>query len=248
MAQMQHAMIGSFNCGSARAVAVFADSRGLAAPVTTKERFMKLVSAVTVAAALIAAASAQGQIRITEWTYQGASGEWIEFTNVGNTAVDFSGWSFDDDSRVAGTVNLSAFGLVAAGESVILADITAAAFRTAWNLGAGVKVIGGNTTNLGRGDEINIFNGSTLVDRLTYDDVLIGGVRTQNVTANIALANLGLNQSALAPKSVVGDAYGSYKAATSNDVGNPGLYLPIPAPGSLALVGMGLLVAGSRRR
>ena len=208
---------------------------------------MKLVSAITVAAALVAAATAQGQIRITEWTYQGASGEWIEFTNIGNTAISMAGWSFDDNSRASGSVDLSSFGLVAAGESVILTDVTAAAFRTAWNLGAGVKVIGGNNNNLGRADEINIYNGTTLVDRLTYDDQSLGGIRTQNVTANIALANLGLNAPSLAPGSVVGDAYGSYKSS-GNDVGNPGLYLPIPAPGSLALIGMGLIVAGRRRK
>lgn len=208
---------------------------------------MKLVSAVTVAAALIAAASAQGQIRITEWTYQGASGEWIEFTNVGSSAISFSGWSFDDDSGIPGSVNLSSFGTVAAGESVILTDITAAAFRTAWNLGAGVKVIGGNSNNLGRADEINIYNGTTLIDHLAYDDQSLGGIRTQNRTANILLANLGLNAPSLAPGSVAGDAFGSY-ASTGNDIGNPGLYLPIPAPGSLALMGMGLLIAGRRRK
>lgn len=208
---------------------------------------MKLVSAITVAAALVAAATAQGQIRITEWTYQGASGEWIEFTNIGNTAISMAGWSFDDNSRAPGSVDLSGFGLVAAGESVILADVTAAAFRTAWNLGAGVKVIGGNTNNLGRADEINIYDGTTLVDRLTYDDQGLGGIRTLNVTANIALANLGLNNGPAAGKSIVGDAFGSY-ASTGNDVGNPGLYLPIPAPGSLALIGMGLIVAGRRRK
>ena len=208
---------------------------------------MKFVSAITVAAALVAAATAQGQIRITEWTYQGASGEWIEFTNIGNTAISMAGWSFDDNSRASGSVDLSSFGLVAAGESVILTDVTAAAFRTAWNLSAGVKVIGGNTNNLGRADEINIYDGTTLVDRLTYDDQGLGGIRTLNVTANIALANLGLNNGPAAGKSIVGDAFGSY-ASTGNDVGNPGLYLPIPAPGSLALIGMGLIVAGRRRK
>ncbi len=209
---------------------------------------MKFASAVTVAAALSAAACAQGQIRITEWTYQGASGEWIEFTNVGNTAITMTGWSFDDDTRTPGSVDLSAFGTVAAGESVILTDVTAAAFRAAWNLGANVKVIGGNTNNLGRADEINIYDGSSnLIDRLTYGDQTVGGVRTLNLTANITLSNLGLNLAAQAPGSFVGDAFGSYKS-TGNDVGNPGLYLPIPAPGSLALVGVGVLVAGRRRK
>ena len=37
-----------------------------------------------------------------------------------------------------------------------------------------------NTNNLGRDDEINIFNGATLVDRLTYgDQTFPGTIRTQ---------------------------------------------------------------------
>ncbi len=67
---------------------------------------------------------ASAQVYITEWMYNGngGTGEYIEFTNLGATAVDFSGWSFDDDSRNAGTVSLSAFGLVNPGESVILTE------------------------------------------------------------------------------------------------------------------------------
>ena len=50
------------------------------------------------------AAGAQAQVQITEWLYN--TSEFIEFTNLGKTAVSFAGWSFDDDSRAAGTVSL----------------------------------------------------------------------------------------------------------------------------------------------
>ena len=54
------------------------------------------------------AATAQAQMRITEWMYNGkldgnSLGEFVEFTNVGSSAIDMTGWSFDDDSRTAGT-------------------------------------------------------------------------------------------------------------------------------------------------
>lgn len=192
-------------------------------------------------------ASAAGVMRITEWMYNGD--EFIEFTNVGDASIDLTGWSFDDDSRLAGTVSLSAFGLVDAGESVILAEVSESLFRSSWGLGAGVSIIGSNATNLGRADEINLFDASNaLVDRLTYNDQIIGGPRTQNLSANITLANLGLNFANLAVASFVGDAYGSY-ASTAAFPANPGLYLPIPEPTTATLMGLGLLgLAGAGRR
>lgn len=99
-------------------------------------RSFLFTSAVLSSAAFAPVASAQ--IYITEWMYNGngETGEYIEFTNLGDTAIDMSGWSFDDDSRNAGTVSLSAFGLVNPGESVILTEADAAAFRSVWNLSA----------------------------------------------------------------------------------------------------------------
>ena len=66
----------------------------------------KFIFAGAALAAAAFAPLASAQVYITEWMYNGngATGEYIEFTNLGATAVDFSGWSFDDDSRNAGTV------------------------------------------------------------------------------------------------------------------------------------------------
>ena len=133
---------------------------------------------------------ASGGIVISEWMYNGAGtsnmGEFVEFTNTGTTSVDMTGWSFDDDSRTAGTISLSAFGVVAPGQSVILTDETASNFATIWGL-SGVCIIGSNTANLGRNDEINLFDaGGNLVDRLTYgDENFPGTIRTLNRSCNI---------------------------------------------------------------
>lgn len=162
-------------------------------------------------------------IRITEYAYQGANGEFIEFTNVGTTPVDMSGWSYDDDSRIAGTVSLSAFGIVRPGESVILAEISAAAFRTAWNLCDSAKVIGNLTTNLGRNDEINLYDHEgNLIDRLTYGDQNFpGSVRTQNISGWVSEAGLGNNDAYAWILSSIGDIEESY-TSTGGDIGNPG--------------------------
>jgi hypothetical protein len=85
---------------------------------------------------------ATGVMRITEWMYSRASGEFIEFTNMSHTAIDMTGWSFDDDHVTAGAFDLSAFGLVQPGESVVITESAAETFRTAWGLAPTVKIIG----------------------------------------------------------------------------------------------------------
>lgn len=197
--------------------------------------------------------SSQGAMRITEWMYSGNSSEFIEFTNTGASPVDMTGWSYDDDSATPGVVSLSAFGVVAPGESVILSEGTAADFRTSWSLPAAVKVIGGNAANLSRNDVINLFDSSSsLVDALAYgDQTYPGTIRTQNVSGNpITLAALGANNVAQWQLSFVGDAYGTYLSAQF-DLGNPGIgnYV-VPEPSTVALLILGsvaLCASGFKR-
>jgi|GEM_PF-516360 len=171
------------------------------------------------------ACSVGGRMRITEFMYSGANGEFVEFTNVGDQPVDMTGWSYADSGRTPGDVALGAFGTVQPGESVILTETAPAAFRSAWGLCSGVKVIGGNTVdNLGRGDEINLYDASQAqVDRLTFGDNVagVGGPRTQNASAWPSAAALGQNQITGWTLSTVGDAEGS-QASAGADVGSPG--------------------------
>jgi hypothetical protein len=182
----------------------------------------RLPAWIVACAALLSALPAAAQMRITEYMYKGGNGEFIEFTNVGGAAIDMTGWSFDGSNATPGAVSLSAFGTVAPGESVILTETAAAAFRTAWSLCDAVKVIGGNTDNIGRDDQINLYDAANQqVDHLDYGDDTVGGPRTQNASAWVSAAGLGNNVITDWTLSSVGDAEGSV-ASAAGDIGSPG--------------------------
>lgn len=161
-------------------------------------------------------------MRITEFMYNGTGGEFVEFTNVGDQPAELAGWSYDDDSRIPYTFDLSAFGVVQPGESVIMTESGAAAFRATWGLCAGVKVIGNSEPGLGNGDEINLFDAQgNLVDRLTYPKG--GPPFTNNRSAWVPAGALGANDAAAWVLSTVGDAEGSVQSAGSAPAtGSPG--------------------------
>jgi len=178
-------------------------------------------------ASIILSSVAFANMQITEWMYSGGGGEFVEFTNVGSEPVDMTGWSFDDDHRIAGTFDLSGFGVVAPGESVILTEDPAETFRADWNLAAGVKIVGelGNTTGnkLGREDEINLYDeNDNLIDSLTYSDKEDWGPRTKDKSCSVP--SWGYSETVAKSTwvlSEVGDQYDSWQSS-NDDVGSPG--------------------------
>jgi hypothetical protein len=216
----------------------------------------------------VTGAAAHAQMRITEWMYSGAGGEFVEFTNMGPAAVNMAdSWFYTDSDQGMMDADLAAFGLVQPGESVLITESPAAAFRAVWGLDAAVKIIGENiNSNLSRVDEINLYHSGMLIDRLTFGDNRVaadppvgapataGSIRTQNRSGNpTSLAALGANnvfQWALANTAAQGpDAFGSVTSITGGDRANPGFfYLAVPEPSAQLLALSSLAGLAIRRR
>ncbi len=201
----------------------------------------------------ISASVAQANIQITEWMYKGTDGEFIELTNVSLSPVDMTGWTFQDDKYpIADPYDLSGFGTVQPGESVVLTEQIEVVFRAAWSLDPAVKVVGllGDSVgeNIGRNDAIFILDDlNQIADSLDYGDGDFPGTpRTDSQSVNIPATDYGFTEAQTSWElATVGDFFGSY-ASTGGDIGSPGFVVPEPA--TIALVLMGGMAMLRRRR
>ena len=178
-------------------------------------------------------------IQITEFAYGGkfvptasdtGDGEYVELTNVGEAAQDFTGWQFNVVKATTNlSIDLSGFGTVQPGESVLVTDLTAADFRSEWNLTSAVKILSdkqGQTTaaTLDSGaDTINILNSSAgVVDTLAYAKSYL---TAKGVAAWVNPGHLADTSTATAgawtTPATAGDAEGSW-TSTGGAVGSPG--------------------------
>lgn len=165
-------------------------------------------------------------VRISEYMYNGD--EFVEYTNIGTLPSDLTGWSYDDDSNQPGVVPLSAFGSVAPGESVILAEESVSNFKSAWALPGALKVIGDNSVNLGQNDRINLFapNGY-VVDRITYGTTTKpGAYRALNFSVWPCADAIGTDNIYAWVASIVGDDQGT-TASVNGHIGSPGTYVSV---------------------
>jgi hypothetical protein len=199
-----------------------------------------------------AMADTVNDVRITEFMYkgEGSPGEFVEFTNLGTTAVDMTGWSEDDSTGVAKKSGhlLSAFGVLQPGQSGIFTEADPTAFRAAWSLSDSVKVIGPySNDNLGSADSITLFDASgNLVDRLDYGSV---GPHSDGISAVPgSLSVIGTNNISGWVLSQDG-VDGAYRAL-GGDIGSPGTFAPVPLPAAawLLMSGLGMFAPALRRR
>ena len=135
-------------------------------------------------APLAGTAAAAGGIIVSEavpWGNGGPSynADWFELTNTSASAVDITGWRFDDNSNsFASSVALTGVTSIGPGESVVFiegAASTAAAFVNAWFGGAApagfqIGTYTGSGISFGNGgDAVNIFDaGGSLRANITF--------------------------------------------------------------------------------
>ncbi len=225
-------------------------------------RFLRASSvSLAVISGLLIATPCFGQVHITELSFTGAGGEFIELTNTGATAIDVTGWRFCDRGRAyADGFSLSSFGSINAGESVILTEISSAAFIQYWSQAGSLtdfsalrlldRNSGYSTGVLTSRDIVTIYNSSgALVDQLDYYNNNSPSIFPTTSTANSAWVQpsfLGTDDWTMWQLSTAGDAAGSWLGTNGSDsqaFGSPGFYSTVPEPSSYALI-VGVLVLG----
>lgn len=222
--------------------------------------WLSKAACVCVIVAILSTLSQASSVRITEFMSEGqgdlASGnggrrqrEFFELTNLGQTPVDVSTWSYNDNNTNDPLNWGPSIGTIQAGESIVFTQMTADAFRTYWGLAPSVRIYSiGGLSNLGNADTINIYNSftqnaSTLEDTLTYTAEARGsgisrnrpwdGGNGQYLNGDWVISSIGDSyQSRLAPNAT--GFPGFPNAADYTDLANPGVYVPEP---SAALLG-----------
>ena len=200
-------------------------------------------------------------LRITEAmssSGMGGTNDWWEVTNYGGSAVDITGWTFDDSTfQSSASVALNGVTSINAGESVAFLETTTldsgtvatliSSFRTFWGGSAASAQIGyyaGSGVSLSsNGDGLVMFSGTTeTTPRVTFGAATTGasfyygydaaGDPTTSPNTNAIVSTVGTidGQSTFASATI----------STAQNIGSPGTAVAaVPEPSSIALLAIG---------
>ena len=217
---------------------------------------MKSLSSLLITTTLVAiSSSALADLRITEVMSSCAgggtpTGDFLEITNYGSSAISMSGWKMDDNSfDITKAVALNGITSIGAGESVIFIESAAGAavnsFKSFWGGLTGVQVgyYSGSGISFGSGgDSAILFNAAAAeATRVTFGAATSG--KTFYWGYNAATGTVDPSYDGLV--SAVGTIGTQVTFTSSGDTGSLGTAI-IPTPGAVALLGLAGLV--SRRR
>ena len=221
---------------------------------------MKSLSSLLITTALVAiSSSASASLRITEVMSSSAgggspTGDFLEITNYGSSAISMSGWKMDDNSfDITKAVALNGITSIGAGESVIFIESAAGAavnsFKSFWGGLTGVQVgyYSGSGTGLSSGgDGVILFNAAAAeATRITFGAATAGKTFYWGYNAATGVVDPSYNGLV----SAVGTIGTQVTFTSSGDTGSLGTAigtLAVPTPGAVALLGLAGLV--SRRR
>ena len=189
------------------------------------------------------------KVLITEVNSNSTGGDFFEIYNYGTTAIDLTGWKWDDSAAnfSGSTATAIPTTTLNAGATLIVVNTTdAAAFRTAWGLSVSTAVIATGGPGLGSADGVALFDATgQLVSGFNYKTTAItasdGSViqpvsRADNAAvaaghAGVAVGAIaGANsvsavwdgQSTTAPKYTYAQAGQAGVLTQTNGVGSPG--------------------------
>ena len=221
---------------------------------------MKSLSSLLITTALVAiSSSASASLRITEVMSSSAgggspTGDFLEITNYGSSAISMSGWKMDDNSfDITKAVALNGITSIGAGESVIFiesaAGVAVNSFKSFWGGLTGVQVgyYSGSGISFGSGgDSAILFNAEAAeATRVTFGAATAG--KTFYWGYNAATGTVDPSYNGLV--SAVGTIGTQVTFTSSGDTGSLGTAIgtaAVPTPGAVALLGLAGLV--SRRR
>ena len=236
---------------------------------------LRLLAAITLTAATLAASPASAQIRITEVMSSSGTGgtaDWFEVTNYGTSAVTSTGWRMDDNTFLfANSVELLGVTTIAAGETVVflesaLPGTDVPAFQTFWGGSASTAQIGtysGSGVGFSSsGDGVVVFSstGTELTPQTSFP-AATATTGSSFYWAYDAAGDFvtGFGTQSAGVVSTVGTLPGTFSdqvTFTSADVlaniGSPGTAVnAVPEPSSIVLAafaGLGLAGYAARRR
>jgi LPXTG-motif cell wall-anchored protein len=171
-------------------------------------------------------------VKFTEFAYggkitgssTGGDGEYVEVTNLGSSSVDMTGWTYNRDT--GGTaISLTGFGSLAPGASGIITDVTAAEFRTEWNLSASVPVVNDDMTKLdSNAHTITLYDPTSAVaDQISW---AAGFLTAKGLSAWVDQTHVGAKADTTGwTISAVGDAEGSVASVHPTAIGSPGTFV-----------------------